>query len=98
MPVTADQVAAGPPGLEVTHTCNGFVLNERTADTWVKLTKLTGFHSLPEADDNRGPRTGRRGEIIYPSQERGKTIVYEGEVRAKTLTGLRTKATAMRAA
>jgi hypothetical protein len=91
-------MSEGPPGLDAVHTWRGIDLGLREADVWTKLTKLTGYYSLPDADDNRGPRSGRRGEVVYPGEERGKTVVYEGEVRAKTLSALRTKATNMRAA
>jgi hypothetical protein len=92
-------IADGVPGLEVTHLLERlfyegpnytFMLNDRDArPSHVRLTEIKGWSSLDEGDDNREARVGRRGENIYPSAARGKTIVYVGELRSKTLTGMR---------
>ena len=55
----------------------------------VRFDRITGLHSLPEADDNRAPATGRLGEIVYPSLPRGRTITYEGFVYGRNLLELR---------
>lgn len=91
----ARSIQSGVPGLEVPHRIVGpyssFQMNVRSArPSRVRLTGLKGWHSLAEADDNREARVGRRGENIYPSAARGKTVVYEGELQSKTLEGLRT--------
>lgn len=96
-------IASGPPGLEVPHTWEGadgnFSLNDlSSAAAQIKLTKITGLFSLPELQDQRGNRAGRRGEVVFPSFGRGKTVVYEGVVRSKSLDGMRVLAQQLRTA
>lgn len=91
----ARTIASGVPGLEVAHKLNGafgsIVMNVRTArPSRVQLTDIKGLYSLPDADDAREAHIGRRGEAIYPSARRGKTIVYIGKLQSRTQQGLRT--------
>ncbi|WP_297775062.1 hypothetical protein [Mycobacterium sp.] len=88
----------GYPGVEATHTINGVAMNVLTAEPRIRLTRVTGLHSLADADDTRQTNTGRRGETVLPGAPRGKTVVYEGTVQARTLAGLRQTAKALRAA
>lgn len=97
-------VADGPLGLEAIH---GWVagdgvttidLNDRTASPRVVLDEITGLYDLPDADDLREQNTGRRGESLFPSFERGKTVNYAGRIQAATLQDLRTLSTQVRAA
>lgn len=88
MPFT---IADGPPGIDATHAWapgSGSappVLNawDIMAPTWprIRIEQITGWRSLPDADDNRSPRTSDHGEFIWPGKMLGKTVVYEGEVR-----------------
>jgi hypothetical protein len=90
----------GPPGLEGTHTWGGVVLNtDRSLGLpRYKLDRITGLMSLPEAQDFRQPRTGRRGEESYPGAALGKTVVYEGRIQAPTLQDMRLMETELRGA
>jgi hypothetical protein len=63
-----------------------------------KLTKITGLHSRPDSDDNRANLTGRVGEEVYPSLQRGKTVTYEGTIIAASLADLRRAETQLRRA
>lgn len=91
-------LAEGYPGVEEVHTLNGLAINDLTVEPRIRLTRITGLHSLPDADDVRANRTARDGEIALPGGLRGKTIVYEGIVQARSLVGMRQKARALRAA
>lgn len=89
MPYT---IADGPPDIDGTHAWAPAVgsapptLNDWNvlAPTWprVRIEQITGWRSLPDADDNRDPRTTTHGEFPWPGMMLGKTIVYEGAVRA----------------
>lgn len=84
----------GVLGLEAVHRWQdgewyALSIGDMAANPRFKLDRISGLHSLPEADDNRANRTGMIGEIAYPSDIHGKTVVYEGRVQAKTLKGLR---------
>lgn len=54
-----------------------------------KLTRVTGLGSTGEPEDNRDRPVGRGNETARLSQRRGKTVVYEGEVEARSLLELR---------
>lgn len=83
-------VADGILGLEAVWTCGSLTLNKpQGALPRVVFDKISGLHSRPEADDDRAQNTGRIGEIVYPSPQRGKTVVVEGRVQAYTLQDLR---------
>src|SRR3954447_11985615 len=73
------------PGLNGTHTWNDdVVLNDRTVWPRVKLNRIPGLHTLPELEDQRDLPVGAMGEIPRPSLTRGKSLVYEGTVEART--------------
>lgn len=63
-----------------------------------RLEKIGGLHSRPDFDDNRGNQTTRPGEYLLPSFARGRTITYEGTLRAGSLAALREQEALMRAA
>jgi hypothetical protein len=91
-------VADGPPGLEAVHSWNGGIaLNTQGSLPRIKLDRLTGYHSLPDADANFADFTGRRGERALPSLERGKTITYEGRIFGRSFEELRRQINLMRA-
>lgn len=87
-------IAWGRPGIEVPHQWNGgVVLNARHlpgATARTPIDRITGYFSLAETDDQRYDAGSRRGEIVLPTYPRGKTVVYEGRVEAKTLAAWRT--------
>lgn len=51
---------------------------------WFKLTRLTGLYSLGEPQDVRDNRVGADGEIPRLGRRRGKTVVYEGIIKARS--------------
>lgn len=98
-------LADGPRGLEATHVwtpdepaTSPVVLNDRGALPRFWLDKIGGFKSLPEADDNRQPRTARIGESPLPGLVRGKTITPEGRIQATSLQELRQQESLLQAA
>jgi len=91
-------IAEGPLGLEGEHVWNGLVVNVNTVFPRYKLKRITGLRSKPDSDDLRDPARGTIGEIPYPSQPRGKTIVYSGVIEALTLPSLRAAITAIQTA
>ena len=99
MPVA---IIDGILGIEARHVWQGVTtLNdiEKTPRLpRVRVDRVRGLHSLPEADDNRAPNTARMGETPYPSFARGKTVVYEGRLQAATLQDLRQLEYELRAA
>jgi hypothetical protein len=62
------------------------------------LDKISGLHSRADSDDNRGNNQGRPGEYLLPSVARGRTITYEGRLRAGSLNALREAEANMRTA
>lgn len=92
----ASLISDGIGGLETTHVWNGFTFNDLTAtDAQAKAIDITGLYSRPEFSDPRFPNTGRRGEHVLPGALGGKTVVYEGVIRAKTLADWKAKRRAM---
>lgn len=99
----ATDMLDGYLGLEAKHVWyDGFVLNDLSvwmpSSAYAKLQRITGWHSLPEADDNRDPLTGRIGEIVYRSFPRGKSVSYEGDIIAINAQQLRRFGNQMRSA
>lgn len=65
-------------------------LNDRSGvSPWFKVIRITGLHSIGDAEDNRDPRIGGLGEITRPSQRRGKSCTFEGSIQAASLRELR---------
>ncbi len=56
------------------------------ADVWpcFKVRRVTGLYSLGDPQDVRDNRVGADGEIPRMSRRRGKTVVYEGTIKART--------------
>lgn len=97
MPVA---IADGPLGLEATHTWGPLTTPLNDLDNGlprIRVDRITGLHSLPDADDFRELRSARLGEVVYPGFARGKTVTYEGRLQAASLQSLRQLAHAMRA-
>jgi len=99
MPVTALE---GPLGLEAHHIWQGgggFTLNDLMSGVpRARLTRITGLHDLPEAEDPREHYSQLHFETAYPGFTKGKTIVYEGFVEGIDLHQVRAAVTAMRQA
>lgn len=87
----------GVLGLEANHRlANRVDLNTQTGFPRCELDRITGLHSLPDADDNREATYAMTGERVYPSLNRGKTVTYEGRILARDLHGLRWMGTQLR--
>jgi hypothetical protein len=63
-----------------------------------KLLRITGLGSKGEQEENADRPVGRPGEISRLSMRRGKSVVYEGELQARSLLALREAEEAFRAA
>jgi hypothetical protein len=76
------------------------MLNDRASvaspNYWVET--IPGLQSLPDAEDLRDLATGRSGEIARRSVRRGKTITYNGSVRARSAADMRSGMAALTAA
>lgn len=94
----------GPLGLEALHVWTpadggpAITLNNLAAVPRVEFDRMTGFRSLPDADDNRQARTAQIGESALPGLVRGKTFTPEGHLVARSMQALRQLGEAMRAA
>lgn len=55
----------------------------------VKIKTVGGLAALGESSGSNDPRVGHDGEIPRPGRRRGKTLTYQGTVRADSLRGLR---------
>lgn len=83
-------IGEGILGLEAVHRLADRVdLNTQTGLPRIELDRITGLHSLPDADDNREATYAMTGERVFPSLNRGRTITYEGRLLAQDLHGLR---------
>lgn len=58
-------------------------------DAWIKIDNIPGLHALGDADNFAEPAEGRIGDLFYPGEERGKTVIYEGRVVGQTLKDVR---------
>lgn len=98
----------GPLGLEGFHVWTpandpslAITMNDLTPGAtvhYIRFKRMPGFRALPEADDNRQPRTARVGENVMPSMVRGKTFTVEGLIQAASMAELRQMEWAMSAA
>lgn len=93
-------IADGPLGLEAIHVLHGrwanVYLNDLAAYPRFELDRISGLHSLPEAEDQRYSPVGVPGEIPLPSQVRGKTLTYEGRIVAHNAQEMRQQAAFLR--
>jgi len=85
----------GPLGLEAMHVWapddggDPITLNDRTSMPRFWFDSIGAFKSLPDADDNRQPRTARVGESVFPSLVRGRTFTPQGRIMARSPQELR---------
>lgn len=90
-------VADGILGLEGQWTVGSLLLNTPQGSLpRVVFDKIAGLHGRAEADDDRAQNTGRIGETVYPSPQRGKNVTVDGRVQAYTLQDLRNTCNALR--
>jgi hypothetical protein len=89
-----------PPGAGAAAVELGRIIDNAGTKIWPHFTidRLTGLMSTGEAEDNRDRPPGRGIEIPRRSVRRGKTVVYEGRIRARSLLQLREAEAALRAA
>lgn len=87
-----------PPGANNEYYVYMYGKRQAVGTSYIKIDRITGIHGLGDADDFREAAEGRVGEIVYPSAQRGKTIVYEGRIVGATLLGLRQQAANLRRA
>ncbi len=89
-----------PPGADEPAIVLGRELDDAGVRVWphLKLDRISGLHSLGDSEDRRDPRIGQIGEITRHSKRRGKTVTYEGRIRARSLKTLREAEADLRAA
>ena len=89
-----------PPGEEAAAVELGRVYDARGTLVWPRyeLRVITGLGSLGDPEDNRDRPPGQAREIARLSERRGKTVVYEGPIKAQTLKELREAEADLRAA
>lgn len=80
-----------PPGAVEAAIEMGRTRTDLGAPVWprFKLERITGLGSMGEPEDNRDRPVGRGNEIARLSKRRGKTVVYEGTLQARSLLELR---------
>lgn len=80
-------------GLEARHSWRGgaALLGDLTAFPHIKIDSIEGLRKLGDFDAPAGPAVNRRGEAPLAGERAGKTVVYSGRVRARSLDSLRTK-------
>lgn len=94
----ASTLLEGPRGKDGEFTWNGLVIGNIATLPRYHIDKVTGLRDRPDAEDNRAPATGRRGEILYPSLIRARPIVIEGRVLGSDPVDLATSVTSLLAA
>jgi hypothetical protein len=62
------------------------------------VRRIGGLASLAEVEDLRDPLIAEDGEVPYPSALRGRTVTYEGMIRARSAAVLRQAEEALRVA
>ena len=92
-------VADGILGLEgIWNVASTLDINVQGALPRVKLDRVVGLHGLPEIDDHREANYAQAGEQVYITNNRGKTIGFEGRVQGRTLGELRNLSVLLRLA
>ena len=78
----------------------GLLTDDAGTKLWpnLKLKTIGGLLSLGESEDNRDKRLGDVGEITRLSSRRGKSITYEGWIRARTDKSMREQSDLLREA
>lgn len=97
-------IAHGAGGLWEIHEWHGgygspLQLNtEAGDDPRIYVQRIPGLHALPDRPDPRQRKVARIGETPFPTSPDGKTVTYEGEIKASSVPVLRELRTAMLAA
>jgi len=94
----AATIAEGVLGLEAEHAWNGIIMNRMGVFPRYNVRRINGLHSRPESDDPRDVVRGGTGELPFPANPKGKTVVYTGVVEALSLPSLRVATNALKAA
>lgn len=78
----------------------GLLTDDANVQVWPRHTikTISGLHSIGEPENRADLPVRRMGEIGRLSYRRGKTVSYEGWIKAKTLRSLREAEAAFRAA
>lgn len=89
-----------PPGASAVAVELGRVKADDGSPVWPRYTikRVTGLGSTGDPEDNRDRPPSRGLEIPRRSERRGKTITYEGSIKARSLLQLREAEAALRAA
>lgn len=89
-----------PPGAEGAAIELGRIKDDEGTPVWPRfeLVRVTGPGSLGEPEDNRDRPPGAAREIIRHSERRGKSIAYEGTLKARDVFELRQAEEEFRAA
>jgi len=89
-----------PPGAGAAAVELGRVKDVGGALVWPRyeLRGISGLGSLGDPEDNRDQPPGQSREIVRLSERRGKTVVYEGPIKARNLRELRQAEADLRAA
>jgi len=78
-------------GLEGIVTAGGIVMNDRLATyPRVELSDIVGLRSLPDYEEIKDQAIGRLGEVPRNNTRSGKTITFEGIIKAQSIIDLRT--------
>lgn len=80
-----------PPGAEEPAVTLGLRRDDEGNPVWpyFQIRRITGTRSAGEAEDNASARVGGLGLNPERSERRGKTVVYECTIKARTLRELR---------
>ena len=80
-----------PPGEVVAAVTFGERTDSKGKEVWpyFKIRNISGLRSAGDPEDNADNKIGAIGQNPRLSQRRGKTVVYENTIKARTLLELR---------
>jgi hypothetical protein len=89
-----------PPGAGAVAVELGRTTSDVGAPVWPRytLSRVSGLGSVGDPEDNRDRPAGQAREIARLSLRRGKTVTYEGKIKAQSLLELREAEADLRAA
>ena len=80
------------------NTTSGLTVPFTTRASFTRLQKIVGLYDKPDSDDPRANLVNRIGEEAFPRQQRGKTLTFSGVAIGATLSAMRAKVAAIKAA